>query len=74
MQPINLYIIDISSSKSISGVDRHIEELLEGLKAYPFIHVHWIQLLHDKTLIMYREEIMSNIQKRPFLSHKTIRK
>lgn len=56
METIHLYIMDISLLGSISGVDRYIEKLLEGLKRYPSVRVHWIQLLHDENLILYQEE------------------
>ena len=54
--PINLFLIDMSHADNTSGVDRHISMLLKGLKAYPFIRVHWIHLLHGGEILFYREE------------------
>lgn len=56
MKPIHLYIMDIGTAGITSGVDRHIETLLNGLRAYPDIHVYRMQLLHDRNLIVHREE------------------
>lgn len=56
MEIINLYILDMSLADNTSGVDRYIETLLKGLEAYPFIHVHWIHLRHDKSILFYKEE------------------
>lgn len=56
MDPINLYIMDISSPESTSGVDRHIEKLLEGLKGIDAINVHRIQFFYNSSLILYRDE------------------
>ena len=56
MEVVHLYIMDMSLSGSTSGVDRYIEKLLEGLKHYPSVCVHWIQFLYDENLILYREE------------------
>lgn len=66
MYPINLYILDISSSESTSGVDRHIEKLLMGLKEYAFINVHHIQFLYNTSLIIYREEDNGHYRKTTF--------
>lgn len=56
MKPIHLYIMDIATAGITSGVDRHIETLLDGLRACPDMHVYRIQLLHDRNLIMHRVE------------------
>ena len=56
MKSVYLYIMDIGVAGVTSGVDRHIEKMLEGLKCYTFIHVYRIQFLNDKNLIMHRKE------------------
>ena len=56
MQRLNLFIMDISSPESTSGVDRYIEMLLYGMKNTPNIHIHWIHFLYNSSLIIYKEE------------------
>ena len=53
---INLFLIDMSHADNTSGVDRHVETLLKGLASYPFIHVYWIHLRNDNTMLFHREE------------------
>ncbi len=55
MKEINLYIMDMSSSSNTSGVDRYIENLLDGLIGFSFIKVHRIQLIWDSSLLFPKE-------------------
>lgn len=56
MTTINLFLMDMTHAENTSGVDRYMEILLEGLKQYPSIQVHWIQLLHDNTILFHKQE------------------
>lgn len=58
MKPINLFLMDISHAGRTSGVDRYMESLIEGLKAYSSIQIHRIQLKLDNSIIFHREEQM----------------
>ena len=48
--------MDMSHADNTSGVDRYIGTLLKGLAALPFIHVHWIHLRNDSTMLFHCEE------------------
>lgn len=56
MTGINLYVLDISSPNSISGVDRHIEKLIMGLSSFEHIRIYRVQLVFNSSMIMHREE------------------
>lgn len=56
MAIINLFLMDMTHAENTSGVDRYLEILLEGLKQYPAIHVYWIHLLHDNTILFHKQE------------------
>lgn len=57
MKEINLFIMDMSDAGNTSGVDRYISLLIKGLISYPSIHIHWIHLRIDHTLLFsYQEE------------------
>lgn len=56
MKPINLFLMDMSHAGNTSGVDRYVEIVLKGLEDYPFIHVHWIHLRHDASILFHFEE------------------
>lgn len=53
---INLFILDISQAGSTSGVDRHIEKLLEGLERYSYIKIFWIHFTQDSNLLLHKKE------------------
>lgn len=56
MSTINLYIIDMSDASNTSGVDRYVNTLINGLRYYPKIKVHWIHLRNDGKLLFPKEE------------------
>lgn len=60
---INLFLIDMTNARSINGVDRYISCLIDGLKQYPDISVHWISLVYDENLIFHRQEHFENYEK-----------
>ena len=53
---INLFLMDITHSGATNGVDRYLMCLIDGLKRYPQIKVHWISLLSDDTMLFHRTE------------------
>lgn len=53
---INLFLMDMSHADNTSGVDRYVGTLLKGLEAHPYIHVHWIHLRHDPSILFHHEE------------------
>jgi hypothetical protein len=55
MEGINLYVINIVFASNVSGVNRYISNLLEGLKHYSFIQVYQIQLIQSSTVLFYHE-------------------
>lgn len=63
IQPINLYIIDMSHSTNTSGVDRYVKTLIGGLKLYPNVKVHWIHLRHEISLLFPKEEVIEHYTK-----------
>lgn len=56
MEPINLFLMDMSHADNTSGVDRYIGTLLKGLQSYPFISVYWIHLRHDPLILFHYKE------------------
>ncbi len=51
---INLFLIDMTNARSTNGVDRYLSCLTNGLKCYPDIKVHWINLVYDRGLLFHR--------------------
>lgn len=60
MEAVYLYIMDINLSEGITGVDRYVEKLIEGLKHYQNIQVYRIQFQLNEKLILYSEEQRDN--------------
>lgn len=60
---INLYLMDMTSAKSITGVDRYISCLINGLKNYNNICLHWINLLSDSNLLFHKIELIDHFIK-----------
>lgn len=48
--------MDMANSENTSGVDRYVNTLLKGLESYPSIHIHWIHLQHNKSMLFHYEE------------------
>ncbi|SFL33252.1 glycosyltransferase family 4 protein [Proteiniphilum acetatigenes] len=56
MEPINLFLMDMSHAGNTSGVDRYMGTLLKGLRDFPFIRVYWIHLRHDPFILFHSKE------------------
>lgn len=56
MEPINLFLMDMSHAGNTSGVDRYMGTLLKGLRDCPFIRVYWIHLRHDPFILFHSKE------------------
>lgn len=56
MNRINLYLADLSDPDHTTGVDRYISVLINGLKSYPHIRVHWIHLCAGQNLLIPKQE------------------
>lgn len=55
--------MDMSYANNTSGVDRYMGTLLKGLEKYPFIHVYWIHLRHDSSVLFHSEQKTSSYTK-----------
>lgn len=55
MDKINLFLMDMSSDSTTSGVDRYLSVLTRGLRDYPSINICRIHLLHSPSLLFYTE-------------------
>jgi len=53
---INLFLMDMTNGASINGVDRYLECLTDGLKHYPDINVHWINLVKSDNALFIKTE------------------
>lgn len=60
---VNLFLFDMSSKISITGVNRYLEVLVNGLKNQPDINVHWINLDLNNKLLFHKEERFNNYLK-----------
>lgn len=63
METINLFLIDMCHADNTSGVDRYMHTLIGGLKEYPHIRVHWINLRSDPSMILHKQEEYKNYTK-----------
>jgi len=59
MSEINLYLLDMTNEANTSGVDRHVNSLLNGFENYPYIRVYRIQFIRGNVLF-YKEEKKGN--------------
>jgi glycosyltransferase involved in cell wall biosynthesis len=53
---VEIVLMDMSIVDNTSGVDRYLELLTDGLKAYTHISVCWIHLVHDNSMLYHTEE------------------
>lgn len=57
---VNLFLMDISHASNTSGVDRYMGTLMDGLRDFANIHVHWIHFTDDRFLLYPKEEIIGH--------------
>ena len=56
MEPIHVFLMDMTWDDNTSGVDRYLEMLTEGLRAHPDICVHRLQLLSSQSQLFVRRK------------------
>lgn len=56
MNPIHLYIMSMSGSGTVSGVDRYVDELAQGMSMKPDMRVVLLKFRRDKKHIFIRQE------------------
>lgn len=55
--------MDSTIYASTNGVDRYISCLISALASYEHIHIHWISLVSEPSLLFHREEKIDNYTK-----------
>lgn len=56
MEPIHVFLMDMTWDDNTSGVDRYLEMLTEGLQVHPGICIHRLQLLSSQTQLFVRRK------------------
>lgn len=59
----NLFLFNVSTAINTTGVDRYLEELINGLKSHSNVNVHWINLYRNSKLLFHKEEYFDNYLK-----------
>ncbi len=53
---LNIVLMDMSHANATSGVDRYMEMLVSGLVSHDGIHIVWLHLVNDPSLLLCKKE------------------